>query len=146
MSVKFLALSEEMIEQARKAAGRSCGECSLCCYLLDVPEAGKPDGPHWCPHCRPGAGGCSIYDKRPDICRRYACMWLVNPGLGNHWRPLDAKMIIDFDARDPSEKKVRVTVDPSCPDRWREPPYFNDLVEISRHFPVVIKCAKTPIP
>lgn len=56
------------------AAPRACGGCSQCCTVLRVDElhkrAGRP-----CPELR-GDGGCGIYERRPDICRDYRCLWL----------------------------------------------------------------------
>src|SRR6516165_9574581 len=40
---------------------RECGKCSLCCKLLPIRELNKPIDT-WCPHCRPGHGGCTIPD------------------------------------------------------------------------------------
>jgi hypothetical protein len=50
---------ERHLKDLTAFTGRSCGECSLCCYLLDVPQAGKARR-SWCPHCKPGKGGCTI--------------------------------------------------------------------------------------
>src|SRR5262249_4530121 len=47
---------------------RECGKCSLCCKLLPIQELNKPIDT-WCPHCRPGHGGCTIYSSRPSECR-----------------------------------------------------------------------------
>jgi hypothetical protein len=38
---------------------RECGKCSLCCKLAPIRELNKPIDA-WCPHCRPGHGGCTI--------------------------------------------------------------------------------------
>src|SRR5262245_15487060 len=52
--------------------GRSCGECSLCCELLRIDSLAKPVGT-WCPHCKPGKGGCVIYGEHPVECQRFIC-------------------------------------------------------------------------
>lgn len=125
-----LYLTEEMIDAIAAALGRSCGECSLCCRLLDVPEAGKP--PHdWCPHYRFGCG-CSIYATRPSPCRRYTCMWLVNPSLPEHWKPSRCGMILDFHEHE-GVKTLRVHVHPDHPERWREEPFYSDLLKVAAH-------------
>jgi hypothetical protein len=46
-------MSEQEAAQAAKRIGRSYGDCSLCCLLCNVPEAGKEPA-KWCPHCRRG--------------------------------------------------------------------------------------------
>lgn len=43
---------------------------------MAISEIKKPVG-EWCPHCKPGAGGCQIYEKRPTSCHDFACFWLA---------------------------------------------------------------------
>lgn len=52
----------------------TCGDCTLCCTLLPVPELDKPANTH-CQHCIVGKG-CSIYEDRPQVCRPFNCAWL----------------------------------------------------------------------
>jgi hypothetical protein len=122
-----VAEAEDEIAWSSTQAGRQCGACSMCCLLLHVPEAQKPRA-GWCPHCRPGKGGCNIYDQRPNICRVYACMWLVNQAIPDYWAPLRSKMVLDFhhdaEMRFPV---LRVHVHPKHPNRWREEPYHSDI-------------------
>lgn len=55
---------------------RTCGTCNACCI------APKVDGVNeaWtrCPHLKdhPSKHSCLIYDKRPDICQKFECVWL----------------------------------------------------------------------
>ena len=81
------ALTEALvtIEESRKATGRSCDGCTECCRLIGVVELEKPAGVE-CRHCLPGQG-CSIYSQRPNSCRGFSCLWLINPEFGDHWRP-----------------------------------------------------------
>src|SRR5262249_6364064 len=72
--------SQEWIEAHKRITGRECGECSACCKVLDVLELDKP-AHQWCKHCRPGRGGCLIYDRRPTICRVFACAWLIDENV-----------------------------------------------------------------
>jgi hypothetical protein len=52
---------------------RSCGDCTACCTVLRVDELRKLGGVA----CAAlGAGGCTIYPRRPHICRAYRCLWL----------------------------------------------------------------------
>lgn len=52
---------------------RSCGECTLCCTVLRVDELRKLGGIS----CAAlGARGCTVYARRPHICRAYRCLWL----------------------------------------------------------------------
>jgi hypothetical protein len=109
------------------AVGRSCGSCSMCCRLLDVPEVKQRD--KWCPHCRPGRGGCSIYETRPQTCRAYTCMWLL--GLfGDEWFPAKSKIVVDFNIIE-DEVCLRIHVDPTTPERWREEPFLSGIRKIA---------------
>jgi uncharacterized protein len=106
-------------------SGRTCGDCSLCCLLLDVPEVNKPkDG--WCRHCRPGQGGCGIYNKRPDVCRNWTCLWLAG-SMPDYWYPLRSKLVLD---RHPGI--LRVFTHPEHPDQWRAEPYHSELKALAR--------------
>jgi hypothetical protein len=116
---------------ARKAAtGRECGTCSLCCKLLNVPEVGKKNH-EWCPHCRPGKGGCSIYETRPDICRGYGCVWLVNLNFNDDWFPQKCGIVGDVYGYGDNVPQVRFFVDPETPDCWREEPYYSKIKSIA---------------
>jgi hypothetical protein len=111
------------------ARQRQCGDCSLCCKLLGVPEIDKPRG-EWCRHCRPGSGGCSIYDDRPPICRGYLCAWLAG-FIDDTWRPSDCGMVVDADYDESGATMIFVHVDPASPLRWREEPYYSDVRRLS---------------
>jgi hypothetical protein len=111
------------------APGRSCGRCSLCCRLLHVIELNKPAG-RWCEHCRPGKGGCSIYDTRPQICRTYACGWLMSATVSDEWYPLLSHMILSL-APFNGVNTMTVTVDPRYPWMWKEYPYYAQLKQMA---------------
>ncbi len=52
---------------------RSCGDCTSCCTVLRVDALRKLGGVS----CAAlGARGCTIYERRPHICRAYRCLWL----------------------------------------------------------------------
>jgi uncharacterized protein len=108
-----------------KVVDRDCGRCSLCCNLLYVIELNKPANT-WCPHCRPGHGGCTIYDTRPSICRTYACGWLMSDKVGPEWYPLLSHMVLSLGVLG-GIQTVTVTVDPNFSGIWREHPYYHQL-------------------
>ena len=72
-------------------ARRACGECQLCCTLLRVDELAKLGGT---PCQKLGADGCGIYETRPQVCRRYRCLWLSG-GLREEDRPDQLGAILD---------------------------------------------------
>lgn len=108
---------------------KQCGECSLCCKLLGIAALDKPQG-QWCTHCA-APKGCSIYERRPQECRDFACLWLENLALGPEWQPARCKMVlylIDGGAR------LIVHVDPGSPEVWRLEPYYRQLKAWARQW------------
>jgi hypothetical protein len=104
------------------AAGRSCGTCTLCCKVFDVPALEKPAG-NWCKHCAPGRG-CGIHETRPQHCRSFHCMWMTQAWLGPEWKPDRAKMVLTID---PGTNFMYVQVDPGHPAAWKREPYYGHL-------------------
>jgi hypothetical protein len=118
--------ADAFITKSKTITGRSCGTCSLCCRLLDVPEAGKLDH-EWCPHCRPGKG-CLIYQTRPGKCRGYGCLWLVNPAFDDNWFPKKCGIVGDVHQDGELDvPQVRFIVDPRTPNRWQEEPFYSKI-------------------
>lgn len=76
---------------------RECGECSVCCVLLNIdsPEFQKlPRVP--CVHLGPEGHGCTIHATVYPACRAYHCGWRYLKGLGDDWRPDKSGVLIDF--------------------------------------------------
>lgn len=99
---------------------KSCGPCTLCCTVLDIPELAKPAG-RPCVHL---GQGCGIYPDRPSPCRVFTCGWLATEALGELWRPDIAGFLIR-DERDNGQLCIDV-----APDRagsWRREPYLRQL-------------------
>ena len=109
----------------------NCGGCSLCCKLLDIPELEKPAN-RWCQHCAPGRG-CTIYDKRPQPCRDFACVWLESQHdatpLPPELRPDQCRVVLAFA---PNRRDVQGYCDPGEPDAWKAPPVLKLLAIMSR--------------
>ena len=78
------------------ATGRACGACSLCCTVLRVDELAKLGGTP-CVHQR-AEGGCGIHARRPEICRRYRCLWLAG-ALEEGDRPDRLGAVLDLASR-----------------------------------------------
>ena len=68
-----------------------CGECTLCCKLLETHDIASEIGVY-CHHCK---DGCTIYDERPEECRTYQCMWLQMENAGEDLRPDKCGIIFD---------------------------------------------------
>jgi len=105
-------------------AGRSCAGCTMCCKLLAVEALAKPRGV-LCPHCTAGVG-CGIYPTRPEECQRFYCAFMSDAGLGEHWRPANAKMMIVRE-----RTGIVVHVDAARPGAWRSEPFYSDLKRLA---------------
>jgi len=70
---------------------RECGECTLCCKLLEVHDIPSPIGVY-CQHCDKG---CTIHESRPQECRGYQCMWSQMDDVGMEMRPDQCGIIFD---------------------------------------------------
>ena len=103
---------------------RDCGTCTLCCKVMGIVELEKPKGV-WCDHAVPGRG-CAIYDKRPDSCRVFSCLWLLDEQLGEEWKPEKSKLVI---VPDNDGRATRVYVDASSPEAWKREPYHRSLLD-----------------
>ena len=62
---------------------RSCGDCTECCNLLEIPTLNKESKTE-CPNVC--SSGCSIYSSRPQECSTFECGWLQG-GTGPGQRP-----------------------------------------------------------
>jgi hypothetical protein len=111
--------------------GRSCGDCSLCCKVMPVPEIEKPAN-EWCKHCRPGNGGCSIHEIKPAVCAGWYCAWMTQGGIGERWYPKLSRMVLSL-APEGTGTVLYVMVDPDYPLRWQEEPYYDDILGLAYH-------------
>jgi hypothetical protein len=99
---------------------RQCGDCSLCCKVLGIPELDKPKDA-WCPNFAAGAG-CRIYEDRPPSCHNFSCRWLNDLTMGPEWKPSVCKMVLDS-----RPHMLTVHVDPAVNRPWRAEPYYSVL-------------------
>ena len=102
---------------------RQCGSCNRCCDILEVAAVAKPAN-ELCKHWEAG-NGCTIYKQRPQMCRSFSCAWLQGH-FNDDWFPEKSGMVVHF-----SQGALNVAVDPTCPDRWRQEPFFSKLCELS---------------
>lgn len=114
------------MDSAPVVYGRQCGECSMCCKLMEITELGKPAGA-WCAHVRKG-NGCAIYGKHPPSCVAFGCGYLHWPMAGDHWRPSRCKMVIVAE----DAARMAIHVDPATPNVWKAEPHYSDLKRWAR--------------
>ncbi|WP_337186437.1 YkgJ family cysteine cluster protein [Phenylobacterium sp.] len=101
---------------------KACGPCTMCCRVLAVAELDKPAG-RPCAHAKPGAG-CGIYEHRPQGCRVFECVWLMDPEMPHRFRPDQTKVVLDQDARG---QRLVARCDPANPLAWRRNPIYAAL-------------------
>jgi hypothetical protein len=90
---------------------------------------GKPNQHDWCRHaCNKG---CAIYDRRPDECRDFNCLWLIDERIPDYWHPVHSKIVIN-PKLDGNDAYVAFIVDPAYPNRWREKPWIDDIKTLAR--------------
>ena len=99
---------------------RECGECTLCCKVMEVEALKKPAG-KWCAHCTTSRG-CGIYETRPEECRTFFCAWVMNHTFDEQWKPARSKFAVWSEA---GNLNLKVSVDPARPDAWRKEPYYS---------------------
>jgi len=118
----------DILDLAKSADKRRCGECTLCCTLLPVKALNKGANTR-CAHQR--ALGCNIYRKEgfPGECALWNCRWLINDDAGDLQRPDRSHYVIDIvpdfvttgDARKIKIPIVQVWIDPRYPEAHRDP-------------------------
>lgn len=127
---------------------RTCGECSVCCVVLnvDTKEFQKFPGVA-CGHLCEG-GGCSIHATRYPICHVYHCGWRYLGSLGADWRPDKSGVLIDFQTDDlPAHYPKRPGIRLTLVDKTKAlQPSFYDLVArlIAQGVPVVLAVVGPP--
>lgn len=105
-----------MRKRKRGKASR-CGECTLCCTLIQVDALDKPVNTP-CEYCT--KKGCSIFkdEKRPVACKGFECLWYANPKLPDYLRPDRCNVIFETLG---GRKTVIALMPPDKPEAWREP-------------------------
>ena len=106
---------------------KQCGDCSLCCKGLEIPELNKPRD-CWCPNFVRGRG-CAIYADRPSSCRVFSCHWLLDLQLGPEWKPNRSKMILVRE----NKSKLVIYADAGARQPWRQEPYASQLKSMVEH-------------
>ena len=77
----------------------------------------------WCQHCVV-AGGCAIYETRPEECRTFNCGYLMEPALGPEWKPSDSKIVLLTEEKG---RRILAHVDKQRPDSWKREPFYSAL-------------------
>lgn len=94
---------------------KPCGDCSLCCKLLEVSPLQSPAG-QWCQYSSRCGDGCAIHEKRPLICRTFNCLWRQASGMGHRLKPNVCNIVFEMHRQ---EATVVANVDPDRPEAWQ---------------------------
>lgn len=94
-------LRRDLNETERMTLGRECGDCRLCCKVVNVEEVEDRDGVKtttmrkkpgpWCKHACDK--GCGIYETRPGACSGYRCLWLEGC-LPDEYQPIKIGVVV----------------------------------------------------
>jgi hypothetical protein len=99
----------------------TCGTCVACCKVFAIAELAKPVG-QWCKHCSIGKG-CRIYEKRPEPCVTFKCLWLESQTtefpFAADLRPDKCKVVISPTTNPKVLTAITMT---GSPDAWRREP------------------------
>ncbi|HUJ45812.1 MAG TPA: hypothetical protein VLV55_01670 [Rhizomicrobium sp.] len=106
---------------------RSCDGCTLCCKVMRVDAPIDKPMNEWCRHCVP-AQGCSIHETRPQVCRSFHCLWLIDGTLDENWQPERCHMVLWLDLEG---RRLNANVDEDHPDAWRKEPNYTQLKNIA---------------
>jgi hypothetical protein len=106
---------------------RQCGSCTLCCKVMTIQELAKPAG-QWCPHCAIGKG-CGIYEDRPESCRLFKCVWLVDPTMPDELKPEKSKVVVFVPI---GGRRMVALCDPTSPLAWMKEPFYSGLKQMAR--------------
>lgn len=121
------AMHEPTHHPAATVPGRSCGDCAMCCKLLEIKALNKPAN-EWCVNCSTRKG-CDIYETRPQTCHNFNCGYMTQGAIGEEWWPTTARMMITYTG---DGKHLFIQVDPTRPDAWRREPYYSQLKNWAR--------------
>ncbi len=80
-------------------ADRSCGQCTVCCRVLEIEALGKPAGVL----CRHNTGNsCGIYEERPEACVQWHCLWRRISALPDALRPDRSGVVFSLEREGPA--------------------------------------------
>jgi len=72
---------------------KECGECTMCCELLPIPELQKPES-ILCGFCKINKG-CSVYKNRPNSCKEFNCVYIQDEDVDLELRPDNSKVMFE---------------------------------------------------
>lgn len=113
-----------------------CADCTGCCIVFSVEEVGKAFGEP-CRHIGKTlfGVGCTIYENRPDACRKYVCLYLDSqrrmdvPSMPENMRPNVSKVVLGWPWGTDRET-LFVYPYPDHPTAWQRAPVSGYLKDV----------------
>jgi hypothetical protein len=75
--------------------------------------------------------GQKRYDTRPEKCQNFGCGWLTDLSFDDDWFPARAKLYVTHTPAMDGGRDVLISIDPAYPNRWREAPYYDRILQIA---------------
>lgn len=124
---------------------RTCDGCDLCCTAPPIREMDKPPGVPCAKLCGEPGRSCSVYDRRPELCRQFHCLWRMS----DHWlpdwaRPADCGYLLSFNRLDVFPGVVTVHPDPARPEAWKSIYGQTLLVNLAEQWNCIVAVGTAP--
>lgn len=119
------------------SAGK-CGPCTACCTVMKVDmEPPKPERTPCAHLCdRKDRPGCAIYDRRPEPCRVFQCLWLFGQDMPSPpmrgLRPDLSGIVIEVNSR------AHMIAHCAKRDAWKRRPAYDWLIQLAQRTAVLI--------
>jgi hypothetical protein len=94
MKMRMADLEKIAYDQVTNQITRTCGDCHACCVSPSIEELGKPLGVV-CQYIQNHQ--CSIYARRPTVCREFECAWKFLEFFSEDERPDKIGIYVSFD-------------------------------------------------
>jgi hypothetical protein len=124
---------------------RTCDGCDLCCSAPPIHEFKKPPGQPCDKLCGEPGRSCSIYEKRPQVCRQFQCLWRMTDRWLPEWaKPSEIGFLLSFNRLDQFPAVVTVHPDPARPDAWRSIWGQTIMTNLASHWNCVVAIGTAP--
>ena len=116
---------------------RECGECTMCCLVLEISPLNKARNEP-CKFCDKG---CTIYNDRPQHCKDFECLWLKDESISEDLRPDICGVVFE---KLGDHDIYLALVDPKRPHAWLDiRDFMNKLADEGNA--VVVATGKRPV-
>ena len=86
---------------------------------------------HVVPALQAGQRRLRDLQTRPEKCQNFGCGWLTDLSFDDDWFPARAKLYVTHTPARTAAGDVLVSIDPAYPNRWREAPYYDRILQMA---------------